>query len=131
MGLPDGSTQQCFDPRSELGKCKGLGEVIIATGFETAHALIGCRQRTQHQHRGFFAESPQRLKYRQAIDIIGQHAIEHDDVPGLASCSLKGLNATVANGHQPAKFSETVGGVTGVVGVILDDEAARHIQALS
>src|SRR5262249_13922815 len=70
-------TKQCFDPRQELLRVEGFGQVIIGADAQTAY-LIGCRiASSEHQHGSGDALLPHVFAYFETVRVRQDHI--HDD----------------------------------------------------
>src|SRR3546814_14706892 len=67
---------------------KRLGQVIIATGLQAPYAFVQRGQRAEHDDGCLDAQYAQRSQDGQAIYLIGQHAVQDDDVPRLGRGAL-------------------------------------------
>src|SRR3546814_16552488 len=86
-----------------------LGKVVGAPGLQPAYALIQRGQCTQNDNRWLDADAAQSRQNGQAIDLIGQHAIQDDDMPGLGSGALQSFGTIMANHGPMTQLAKAVG----------------------
>ncbi len=80
--IPFPATQDGAHAQQKLIEMKGLGEIVIATGLESEHAILRIAARGEKQHRRIVALFAQRAAERKTVH-LRQHHIEHDELAGV------------------------------------------------
>ena len=70
--------QQNLDPGHQLGKGKGLHQVVVGAALEAADTIFHLAPRGEHQYRRLLALT-QCSQYGQAVD-TRQHAVQNQQV---------------------------------------------------
>ena len=71
--------RQRLDPRQQLGKGVGLGQIVVAAGAQALDAVVDLAERGQDQDRGLDLLGAQGGDQRQAVH-LRQHAVDDGDV---------------------------------------------------
>jgi len=119
--------QQHLDARQQLGKGKGLDQVVVATGPQALHPVVHLAQGAEDDHRRLPAGTAQGLEDRQAIE-GGQHAVEDDDVVVVLQCHEQAILAIAGLIGRVAVLFEPLGNEVGSVDVVFDDENAHGVS---
>ncbi|KAG1545100.1 hypothetical protein G6F50_013789 [Rhizopus delemar] len=119
------ATQQHFHPRGHLVGGERLGQVVVATGAQAAHALVHVGQRAEHQHRRGNADPPQRGADGQAVQ-ARQQAVQRDHVIVAAGRAHQAFTTIGHPVHVQAMAAQLGHDFLGSDGVILDGQYARH-----
>src|SRR5690606_22800219 len=115
----------------KLDQGEGFGQVVVAARLESPYAFVQSRERAEHDYRRLDAHGAQFGQDRQAVDLIGQHAIQDDQIPRFARSPLQPLNTIVTNHGPVPQLAEPFRDVMGVLAVVLNDEAIPHQSAYS
>ncbi len=73
------SAQQGFDASQELCEREGLGEIVVAAGFQPTDPIVNASQGAQHQNGCRDAPLAHPPNDRETVD-LGQHPIGHDQI---------------------------------------------------
>src|SRR5207245_1684868 len=118
-------TEQGPDAREQLVEGEGLGEVIIRTGAETAHAVGDAVARGQHQDRNRTAALAEGAADREPV-LPGQEPVEHDQVVLVHRGLLLAVLAGGGNVDDEALLLKPLGQEPGGFPVVLDQEESHR-----
>ena len=105
-------SQECPEPRKELGESERLGEVVVRARVEPGDAAVHLRTRGQHQHGYGIAGAAEPATYLEPVDT------GHEDVEDQRIGALRSLGD-----HRERRF--TIGGELDVIPLELERALKR------
>ena len=118
-------TQQRADARQQLEHAARLGDVVVRAEAE-AEDLVGLfAARREDQHRNVRSAFAQRLEHAIAVH-ARKHEIEHHEIGAPRARALESGLAVLGDLHFVAFDLETRAQSVGEIGIVFDDENARH-----
>src|SRR5579875_3596591 len=115
------AAQQGPDPRDQLGKGKGLDQIIVAAGIETRYPIVDPSERRQKQDRSPVAGGAQRLDNGKAVE-TRQHPIDDQKVEMLRGGAEQPFIPARRTYGQIALLGETVDDIVRRVQIIFDHQ---------
>jgi len=118
------AARQDFDAGEEFGEGVGLGQVVVAAGAQSFHAIVDRAQRRQDEGWRAVVFGTQVRDHGQTI-AAGQHAIDDQHVPAALTGHGEAGVAIAGDFGDMAAFAQRLGDELGGFGVILDHEHAH------
>ena len=119
------AARQRFDAREEFDEVIGLGEVVIATRPQTAHAVVHLVKRAQDQHGGRNLMLPERANKREPVE-PRQHAIDDENVEPFMARAVQAIEPVRHLLDGIAAFAQCVRKIVACLVIILDDKNAHE-----
>jgi hypothetical protein len=108
----------------QLREGEGLGEVIVAAGLESFHAVVHAGAGAEDEHWHPRAFGPQRAHHAEPVE-LRQHEVEHDGVVVHRAGQRQAALAVGSMVHGKAVLLQPAGDEGGKLRIVLDDQDAH------
>ena len=121
--------QDRAQPRQQLARAEGLGEVIVGAELESDDAIGLLAARGEHQDREI-GSGPHAATHLEAIE-IGEHHVEDQGVDPAARGAREPARAVATRRHLETRRAEILGEHRGEALVVFDDQDALGHASLA
>lgn len=117
---------QSVQTSGQFDELEGFCQVVVATGPQSPDPLVEVAQGTEDQHGSQDTRGTQGRQHAQAVQVTGQHTVQHDEIEVAGSRLQQSITAIADRGDGESMVLEGRLDFTRGFRVVLDDQYVGH-----